>query len=133
MDDSLLKQLSRALRTRYVNAGDVILRKDAAVRSVFFLASGAVELESAGQSVRLGRGEMFGQLSILTSRRRRTEVRAITPTILLVLDEVRFRKLLKRSAGLRAAVLETARRRGLGEELAKLPEFAEADGPLRAA
>jgi monovalent cation:H+ antiporter, CPA1 family len=47
----LLKQLSRALRARYVNAGDVILRKDAVVRSVYFVASGAVEFDSAGQAL----------------------------------------------------------------------------------
>jgi monovalent cation:H+ antiporter, CPA1 family len=103
------------------------------VRSVYFIASGAVELEAAGQTWRLGRGEMFGQLSILTSRRRRTEARAITPTILLVLDEARFRRLLRRSAGLRAAVLESAEKRGLAEDLTKLPEFAGTEGPLRAA
>jgi CPA1 family monovalent cation:H+ antiporter len=76
---------------------------------------------------------MFGQLSILTARRRRTEAKAITPTILLVLDEVRFRKLLKRSAGLRVAVIESARKRGMAEDLLKLPEFAGEDGSRAAA
>jgi monovalent cation:H+ antiporter, CPA1 family len=133
MEDTHLRQLSRALRTRYVNAGDIIMRKDGTARSVFFLASGAVEFEAAGQTWRLGRGEMFGQMAILTSRNRRTEARAMTPTILLVLDEVRFRKLLKGSAGLREAVLETARRRGMAEELSKLPEFAEEAASKQAA
>jgi CPA1 family monovalent cation:H+ antiporter len=133
MDDAFLRQLSRALRTRYVNAGDILLRKDGAARSVYFVASGAVELEAAGQTWRVGRGEMFGQLAILASRNRRTEARAITPTILLVLDEVRFRRLLRRSAKLRAAVLDSAKQRGLGEDLSKLPEFAETGAPLKAA
>jgi CPA1 family monovalent cation:H+ antiporter len=100
---------------------------------VYFIASGAVELSAAGQTSRLGRGEMFGQLAILTSRRRRTEAKAITPSILLVLDEMRFRKLLKRSAALREAVLESGRKRGLSEDLSRLPEFAESDSPLRVA
>jgi monovalent cation:H+ antiporter, CPA1 family len=133
IEDALLRQLGRALRTRYVNAGDVIVRKDSTIRSVYFIASGAVELSAAGQTSRLGRGEMFGQLAILTSRRRRTEAKAITPSILLVLDEVRFRRLLKRSAALREAVLESGRKRGLFEDLSRLPEFAEADGPARTA
>jgi CPA1 family monovalent cation:H+ antiporter len=133
IEDGQLRQLSRVLRTRYVNAGDIVVRKDSAVRSVYFVASGAIELEAAGQTWRLGPGEMFGQLSILTARRRRTEAKAITPTILLVLDEVRFRKLLKRSAGLRAAVVESAKQRGLSEELMKLPEFAGHEGAREAA
>jgi monovalent cation:H+ antiporter, CPA1 family len=133
MDEALRKQLSRALKTRYVNAGDVIVRRDGAPRSVYFIASGAVELDSAGQALRLGRGEMFGQLAILTSRRRKAEVRAITPTILLILDEARFRRLLKRSARLREAVWQTASSRGMTQDLRELPEFEDLDHPDRTA
>jgi monovalent cation:H+ antiporter, CPA1 family len=132
MDDGLLRQLSRALRTSYVNAGEIIMRRDVPVRSVYFVASGAVELTLASQPIRLGRGEMFGQLAILTARRRPSEVRALTPSILLVLDEARFRRLLRRSAALREAVLDSARKRGLGDDLSKLPEFAETRTPPRA-
>jgi monovalent cation:H+ antiporter, CPA1 family len=133
MDDTLLRQLSRALRTRYVDAGEVIMRRDAPVRSVYFVASGAVEMALPSQPLRLGRGEMFGQLAILTARRRPVEVRAITPSILLVLDETRFRRLLRRSAALREAVLESARKRGLSDDLSKLPEFAEEAASKQAA
>jgi len=113
MDDSTVRQLGRALKTRYANAGSTILRKDGAVKSVFFIASGAVELESAGQTWRLGRGEMFGQVAILTKNAPRAEVRAITPTTLLVLEVSRFRSLLNKSAALRDAVRTSAEQRGL--------------------
>lgn len=113
LDEPALKRLGRVLQTRYANAGEVLLRKDAAARSVFFIASGAVELESAGQTWRLGRGEMFGQLAILTRKPRRTEVRAIAPSTLLVLNEDRFRRLLDRSAALQEAVRASAKKRGI--------------------
>ncbi len=113
LDEAALKRLGRALATRYVNAGDVIVRKDSAAQSVFFIASGAVELETAGQAWRLGRGEMFGQMAILRSRGVRAEVRAIAPSTLLVLDEARFRRLVDRSAALQEAVRASARKRGL--------------------
>lgn len=113
MDEAGLRQLGRVLRARYVNAGEVVLKKDSAARAVCFIASGAVELESAGQSWRLGRGEMFGQLAILMQKPRRTEVRAIVPTTLLMLDEARFRRLLRRSPRLQAAVRDSAARRGI--------------------
>jgi len=93
--------------------GDVIIRKDSAAKSVFFIASGAVELQSAGQTWRLGRGEMFGQMAILMQKPRRAEVRAIAPSTLLVLDEERFRRLLKRSEALRQAVRASAEKRGI--------------------
>ena len=122
IDEASLKRLGRALKTKYVNAGEVILRKDSPAKRVFFIASGAVELEIAGQTWRLGRGEMFGQMAILLKRLRRAEVRAITPTTLLVLDEVRFRRLLDRSNTLRDAVLESAEKRGIRPE-----EFAQGE------
>ncbi|WP_132540440.1 cation:proton antiporter [Rhodovulum euryhalinum] len=116
IDAEAQKRLSRALVTRYANAGEIVIRKDSLPRSVFFIASGAVELDSAGQSWRLGRGEMFGQMAILLQKPRRAEIRAIAPSTLLVLDEARFRRLLKRSPTLQAAVRDSARKRGIDPE-----------------
>ncbi|MBM2293054.1 cation:proton antiporter [Sulfitobacter pseudonitzschiae] len=112
-DETALKRLGRALQTRYVNAGDAIILKDSTAKSVFFIASGAVELESAGKTLRLGRGEMFGQLAILMNKTRRAEVRAIAPSTLLVLDEARFRRLLDQSETVRKAVLASGEKRGV--------------------
>jgi len=116
LDDAALKRLGRAFQTRYVNAGDVIIRKDSPAKSVFFIASGAVELEVASQTWRLGRGEMFGQLAVLMNKTRRAEVRAIAPSTLLVLDEERFRRLLSRSEALQDAVRASAAKRGIKPE-----------------
>ena len=111
-----LKRLSRVLRSRHANAGDVIVRRDGAAKSVFFIASGAAEVETAGQTWRLGRGEMFGQMSILMKKTLRSEVRAIAPSTLLELDEVRFRRLLSRSKPLQEAVRASAKKRGISPE-----------------
>ncbi len=116
LDDASLKRLGRAFQTRYVNAGDIIIDKDSPAKRVFFIASGAVELETAGQTWRLGRGEMFGQIAILMNRPRRNEVRAIAPSTLLVLDEERFRRLLDRSSAVRDAVEASAEKRGISPE-----------------
>ncbi|MWD26277.1 cyclic nucleotide-binding domain-containing protein [Aquicoccus sp. SCR17] len=121
LDEGTRKRLGRSLATRYVDAGEMVLRKESVARSVFFIASGAVELMSAGQTWRLGRGEMFGQMAILTNKARRADVRAIAPTTLLVLDEDRFRRLLKRSEVLRDAVRTSAEKRGIDPE-GLLPE-----------
>ncbi|KAA2317276.1 sodium:proton antiporter [Pseudooceanicola sediminis] len=120
-EEPALKRLGRALQTQYINPGKTIVHKDATTQSVHFIASGAVEVLSAGQSWRLGRGEMFGQMAILTRKTRRTEVRAIAPTTLLVLDEVRFRRLLARSPALQAAVRASAEKRGIEPDLLLAP------------
>ncbi|MCR8548355.1 cation:proton antiporter [Salipiger sp. P9] len=116
LDEREIRRLARSLSARYVNAGEVVMVKDSPPRSVCFIATGAVELENAGQTWRLGRGEMFGQMAILTRKPRRVEARAIAPSTLLILDDARFRRLLKRSPRLRAAVRASAEKRGIDPE-----------------
>ncbi|KAA5605180.1 cyclic nucleotide-binding domain-containing protein [Roseospira marina] len=117
LDDTIRKRLSRTLVTRHADPGEVLIRKDSAAHSVYFIASGAVEVETAGQTWRLGRGEMFGQMAILTHKPRRADVRAIAPSTLLVLDDTRFRRLLRRSPTLQAAVRESGEKRGVDPAL----------------
>ncbi|PKP84289.1 MAG: sodium:proton antiporter [Alphaproteobacteria bacterium HGW-Alphaproteobacteria-2] len=117
LDEATLRRLSRVLVARYADPGERIIARDTVPRSVYFIASGAVELEAAGQTHRLGRGEMFGQLSILARRPRRAAVHAIAPSTLLKLDEARFLRLLRRSPRLRTAVRESAEKRGLDPAL----------------
>ncbi|MBR2657252.1 MAG: cation:proton antiporter [Loktanella sp.] len=116
LDDATVKQLGRAFQTRYVNADDVLIRKENAAKRVFFIVSGAVELQVAGQTWRLGPGEMFGQMAILMQRPRRAQVRAIAPSTLLMLDEDRFRRLLQRSDALQHAVRASAEKRGIAPD-----------------
>jgi CPA1 family monovalent cation:H+ antiporter len=117
MEDAPRRELARRLRSVYAAPGDVILRRDDMPRQVWFIASGAVESVVAGQKLRLGRGEMFGQLGVLLRARRRAQVTAITHCTLLALDEVRFRQLLRRNAAVRAAVVASAEQRGLTIDL----------------
>lgn len=123
LDEAELRRLTGALRSRYVDAGKVIVRKDSAGRSVFFVASGAVEQEIAGQVTLLGRGDIFGQMAVLTQKPRRAEVTAITPTNLLELDEAGFRRVLKRSRALRQAVRDSISAKIAADETLRLPEL----------
>ena len=116
LDEAGVRRLSGALKTLYVNPGEILMRKDAPANRVFFIASGAVELERKDETWRLGRGDMFGQMSVLLRKTARAEARAIAPSTLLVLDEARFRRLLRRSAALREAVRRSAEKRGIAPE-----------------
>ncbi|MEX0306003.1 MAG: cation:proton antiporter [Ruegeria sp.] len=122
LDKASLRKLSRALRTRYANAGDTIISKEEFARSVFFIASGAVEVELGRHTTRLGRGEMFGQLAMLLQRPRRVNVRVLAPSTLLVLDEARFRRLLRRSKAMRNSVKISASKRMIDPAVLDLDE-----------
>lgn len=112
-EETDLKRLVRVLRTIYVDSGEVIVAQYSPAKRVFFIALGAVELKGAGQVWRFGRGDMFGQMAILTKKPFLTEARAITPTTLLVLDESRFRRLLAKNQHLQDAVSASAAKRGI--------------------
>ncbi len=106
-------RLARALRTIYVDPGDVLMRPDERPRVVWFIASGAVELVQAERKLRLGRGEFFGELALLLGRPRRAKVTAMTHCTLLALDEARFLQLIRGHDRLRTLVSEKARGRGI--------------------
>ncbi len=116
------RRLARALKAIYPAPGDVLIRKGETARSIFFIASGAVEVDAAGQRTRLGRGDMFGQLAVLARHRRRAQVTALTHSTILVLDETRFKRLLESSPELRAVVRDSARVRGVTLPRGTLPQ-----------
>ncbi|SFG47062.1 cation:proton antiporter [Neptunomonas qingdaonensis] len=113
LDKVALKRLSGSLKMRYVSAGTTVVDKDSVEKSVYFIASGAVEVEASGRTWRLGRGEMFSQMVVSPHRPKRIKVRTIVPSTLLVLSERPFRRLLKRSSMIRTAVYDSALRCGI--------------------
>ena len=112
------RALTRALVTVYAEPGDVLIRRGDGADAVFFIASGAVEMDIAGQKRLIGTGEMYGELALLTGqKKRRAWVRAVTHCTLLMLDETRFRALLLRSPEIHALVLDNAKGRGIDPDL----------------
>lgn len=113
MDENTRARLARVLRARYARPGEVLVRKGDTPREVYFIASGAFEIETAEQRHKLGRGEMFGQLALPNRHARNAQVTAISHSTLLVLDEARFRRLLQRNSAIRKAVEESAEKRNI--------------------
>ncbi len=141
LDEAARKSLARAMRPVFAAPGEALMAKGERPERVLFIAAGAVETEQAGHRHRLGRGEMVGHLSLLAGELQRADVRAIAHSAFLELDGDRFRRLVERHPSLRAAVAESARRRGQsvpdlpGEPIAPLlpgppppnPRFERAD------
>jgi len=112
------RALSRALVTLYAEPGDILMKRGDGADAVFFIASGAVEMDIAGQKRLIGTGEMYGELALLTGqKKRRASVRAVTHCTLMMLDEARFRGLLLKSPEIHALVLDNARGRGIDPDL----------------
>jgi len=78
---------------------------------VFFIASGAVEVVLAARRVRLGSGEFFGEMALLSGRPRQADVVALTYCRLVVLRKADFERFMAANPEARAAINRVAEAR----------------------
>ncbi|MGF1626408.1 MAG: cation:proton antiporter [Alphaproteobacteria bacterium] len=84
------------LRTRLVAPDEYIVRAGERGTAMYLIASGAVEVRNLGEPILLGTGDFFGELSILApTRRRKSDIVALSYCRLLVLSRRDFRKLVR--------------------------------------
>jgi CPA1 family monovalent cation:H+ antiporter len=95
LDDPQLDRVCRLLRPRFAVPTDRIIRKGERGDAVFFIASGAVEVILPERHVRLGSGEVFGEMALLSGRLRQADVVALTFCQLLVLRRTDFERFIK--------------------------------------
>ncbi len=108
---SVIADVARLLRARDYPARSVIMRRGESGDCMFFIAGGEVEVRLRPRSVRLGTGEFFGEIALLTGGPRNATIVATQPCTLLTLDIVDFRHLLAQQPELARIVHEEADRR----------------------
>jgi CRP-like cAMP-binding protein len=100
---SQLAEISRRLQPAVYEAGDIIFRQGTKADRFYIIAAGEVSVihrTSKGDEVelaRLGAGEVFGEMGILTETRRSADVRADTAVSLFALDWEDFKEVIERS------------------------------------
>ena len=87
------------------------MRKGERGDAVYFIASGAVEVLLPARRVRLGSGEFFGELALLSGRPRQADVVALTYCRLLVLRRSDFERFMKANPEARDTIRQTAEAR----------------------
>jgi CRP-like cAMP-binding protein len=130
IDGACRARLAAEMREQSFAAGEDIIRQDAPGDSLFIIARGAVDVRVAvagvGRSIaRLGPGQCFGEMSLMTGEPRQATCTAIADTVCYVIDQALFRLV----AGNRPALAESlstllaerlieleASREGLGAE-----------------
>ena len=105
--------IATLLRAQLALPGETIVRKGERGDAMFFIASGAVEVlvPNLAEPVKLGTGDFFGEMALLTRQRRNADVRALGYCQLLVLDEKDFRRLVQKDADLRSHIQAVAEAR----------------------
>jgi CPA1 family monovalent cation:H+ antiporter len=111
LDDARRKAIARLLRPRLALPGERIIAKGARGDAMYFIASGAVEVQLGGTPIRLGSGDFFGEIALVTSLPRTADVVALGYCHLLALRQRDFDRLLAGNAELRARIDTVARER----------------------
>lgn len=96
--------IARSLRPRLVVPGERIITRGERGDTVFFIASGAVEVDTGSLTVRLGKGTCVGELAAFTGARRTADVTVLGYGEVLCLTGRAFRAAVASNAALRAEV-----------------------------
>ena len=95
----------------YYYPGDKLISKGGRGDAAYFISSGAVEVITDTQRIRLGRGDVFGEIALLTGEPRTADVRALGYCNLLVLSRADFRQLIDKDPDLQRHIAATAEQR----------------------
>jgi CPA1 family monovalent cation:H+ antiporter len=118
LDDEHLDSIAKLLRPRFVMPRERIVRKGDRGDTVFFIASGAVEVDLPQGRVPLGTGDFFGEMALITGEPRQADVRSQTYSRLLVLRRADFQNLMQASPDLEARFNAIAASRRLANQTA---------------
>ena len=111
-----IADIMQLLRAQQIEPGEMIVRRGDPAHSMYFIASGEVEIEMPQERLRLGVGHFFGEIAVLRRARRSATITALERTSLLVLDARDLHALMERAPRL-AERLHAAARERLGKEL----------------
>ncbi|MBY8974774.1 cation:proton antiporter [Rhodobacteraceae bacterium NNCM2] len=111
LTDKQRRAVAKRLKPIFASPGDVILAKGTRGSEMFFIASGAVELDTGDEVTPLGTGDYFGAISLIEPLRRRTsDVTSLGYSRLLVLRRRDFLKLAEKDKSLDDLIRRTAER-----------------------
>jgi voltage-gated potassium channel len=108
---AVIADVAWLLRPSNFPTGAAVVRRGERGDCMYFIATGAVEIRLPDEPLRLGEGDFFGEIALLTGAPRTATVVAVEPCTLLRLDIVEFRELMGRRPDLARVILEAAGRR----------------------
>ncbi len=114
-----IKALARLFKPRLALPEETIVRRGERGAHVFFISSGAVEVILPGEPVRLGRGDFFGEMALLSGLPRAADVVALGYCQLLVLSAADFQRFLAGNPTAKAHIDQVATTRSsMNKEIA---------------
>ena len=121
LDAGEIADIMEILRAQLVESGEVIVREGEHAHSMYFIAAGEVEMAIGKKRVRLGAGQFFGEVAVLSGSRRSGTATAVTRCNLLALSAPDLHALMKRDPRIAKRVKDVAENR-TGKKVAEAEE-----------
>ncbi|MEE4356230.1 MAG: cyclic nucleotide-binding domain-containing protein [Desulfococcaceae bacterium] len=125
LDENDIRHFVPLLKMKKFAPGEMILQKGEKGKNLYIIVSGLVEVLGHNDiSIAfLGKGEVFGEMSLLTGEPITASVKVSEPTKVLYIDGFNFRRLLNRSASLQMYFTRMLSRRLTELNLMRSEEF----------
>jgi monovalent cation:H+ antiporter, CPA1 family len=111
LDEEQLEAVCRLLRPRFAVPQDRVVRKGERGDAVYFIASGTVEVILGDRRIQIGSGAFFGEMALLSGRRRQADVVALTYCHFLVLRRSDFERFMRENPEAKETIARTAKAR----------------------
>jgi len=112
LSDERLRRVAEAATSFAVEHGYVLAERGQPGSAMFVILDGTVEIDVPNrESLTMGPGEFFGELSLLTDAPRVARVKAVTPVRGLAIGRKVFTELLHDEPGIAVAMLPVLARR----------------------
>ncbi len=106
-----IADVMRLLRAQTLEAGTTVTAAGEPAHSMYFIASGTVEIDLPREKLRLSEGAFFGEIAVLRRARRSADVVALTHCRLLVLDAEDLQYLMQKKSDIASHIRAVARER----------------------
>jgi voltage-gated potassium channel len=111
LDAMQISEVANLLHHKLVPPNFTIVQKRDIADSMYFIASGEVAVQAPSGAIRLGEGDFFGEIAILTASTRTATVISMTECELLYLLVDDFEHLLAADPGLKSILTKTKEKR----------------------
>jgi CPA2 family monovalent cation:H+ antiporter-2 len=111
LDPKQRERLLSLFKPRRASPGERLIRAGDAADEIFFISSGAVEVRVHGRVIKLGPGDFFGEMALLSGAPRSADVTAVDYCQLLTLGRDDFQRSIMSEPQLKERLTEVASER----------------------
>ena len=104
LDQARIRQIVALLRPRLVLPGEKVITKGSTGDAMYFVSTGALEVQIGDAPIRLGSGDFFGEIALVRDMPRNADVVALSYCQILMLSAREFRNLMESQSDLKATI-----------------------------